>query len=275
MQSTDPPSSAAADDLAAVTTTPLPAVSVSSNGHSSDDPGSTAYVVAWDAHIRSLTVDQQRHRRAQNLRLAREVIETGIFALLMFLGVRMVVQNFRVEGLSMDPTYQTGQYVLVNKAVYGRLNLSAIADLVPFWDWDDDGRYLFHGPRRGEVVVFEPPPPNSRSRDFIKRVIGTPGDRVVIRDEQVFVNGQQLDEPYLGPVPTTCFGQYCDVTLGPDQYFVMGDNRTNSSDSRAWGPVTGDHIIGKALWIYLPFEDFGPAPNGSLDLGTASATSGP
>jgi signal peptidase I len=275
MQSADPPPPAPSDDPVALTTAPLPAVEVGSNGHRGDDPGSTAYVVAWDAHVRALAGAQARRRRTQNLRLAREVIETGIFALLMFLSVRMVVQNFRVEGLSMDPTYHTGQYVLVNKAIYSRLDLSAIADLVPFWSWDDDGRYLFHGPRRGEVVVFEPPPPNRGDRDFIKRVIGTPGDRIEVRDELVFVNGQQLDEPYLGPVRTACFGQWCDVTLGPDQYFVMGDNRTNSSDSRAWGPVSGDHIIGKALWVYLPVSDFGPAPSGSPGLETAGATSAP
>jgi signal peptidase I len=266
MQSADPSPLRPTDQLTGAATTDSPAVALSPNGHAADDEGSTAYVAAWDAHARRIEGEGERRRRGHNLRLAREIVETGIFALLMFLAVRAVVQNFRVEGLSMDPTYQSGQYVLVNKALYSRLDPGAISDLVPFWQTDDGPRYLFHAPRRGEVVVFEPPVPNGEGRDFIKRVIGVPGDHVEIRNEQVFVNGRLLEESYIEGVRTACFGQWCDLTLGEDQYFVMGDNRPNSSDSRYWGPVTGDKIIGKAWLIYLPFSDFGPAPNGTPSL---------
>lgn len=273
MQSADPSQQRPADHPAGAATTDIPAVDLSPNGHGAEDEGSTAYVAAWDAYAHRIEGEGERRRRGHTLRLAREVVETGIFALLMFLAVRAVVQNFRVEGLSMDPTYQSGQYVLVNKALYGRLDLQAISDLVPFWQTDDEPRYLFHSPRRGEVVVFEPPVPNGEGRDFIKRVIGVPGDRVEIRDEQVFVNGRRLEESYIQGVRTACFGQWCDLTLREDQYFVMGDNRPNSSDSRYWGPVTGDKIIGKAWLIYLPFSDFGLAPNGTPSL-VASETGG-
>lgn len=235
------------------------------------DDGSAAYVAAWDAHVRRTGHLSERKRRDQNLRLAREVLETAIFALIMFLGVRLIVQNFRVEGLSMDPTYETGQYVLVNKALFSRLNLDAISDWVPVWDSDDRARYLFRRPHRGDVVVFHPPIANSNDRDFIKRVIGEPGDRVEIRDGRVFVNGRLVDETYLPPVQTTCFGQYCEVTLGADEYYVLGDNRPNSSDSRYWGPVSGDKIVGRAWLIYLPFSDFGPAPNGAPTLAASSS----
>ncbi|MGH2585702.1 MAG: signal peptidase I [Dehalococcoidia bacterium] len=266
MQSADPSQHGPSDPPAGATTTDLPAVEVSPNGHPSVETGSAAYVDAWDRYATEIANDSAQHRRRHNLRLGREVVETAIFALIMFLGVRMVVQNFRVEGMSMDPTYETGQYVLVNKALYGRINLEALSDWIPFWSSDDDAHYLFHGPRRGEVVVFEPPLPNSGDRDFIKRVIGVPGDHIQVRDDGVFVNDRQLDETYLRGVRTTCFGQWCDVTLGPDEYFVMGDNRNNSSDSRIWGPVRGDSIVGKAWLIYLPFGDFGPAPNASPAL---------
>lgn len=263
MQSADPTQS---DRDADAPLGELPLIEAHPNGIPASPASFDAYVESWDAYAGTLADDGARKRRAHNLRLTRELVETAIFALLMFLAVRMVVQNFRVEGMSMDPTYRTGQYLLVNKALYGRLDLKAISGVVPFWESDDRGRYLFHAPRRGEVVVFEPPIPNRGDRDFIKRVIGVPGDRIELREEQVYVNGEPLAEPYLNGGRTTCFGQYCDVTLPPDHYFVMGDNRNNSSDSRFWGPVPGDKIIGKALLIYLPFGDFGPAPNGTRAL---------
>jgi signal peptidase I len=275
MQSADPSPQPIPDQSAGAAPSDEPAVEVHANGYRAAAPGSEPFVTAWDAHTRQIAGAGRQQRRGHNLRLAREIVETGIFAVLMFLAVRAVVQNFRVEGLSMDPTYESGQYVLVNKAVYGRFDLKAIADLVPFWESDETPKYLFHGPHRGEVVVFEPPLPNGNERDFIKRVIGVPGDHVEIKDEQVFVNGQMLDEGYIPGVRTACFGQWCDVTLGSDQYFVMGDNRPNSSDSRYWGPITGDKIIGKAWLIYLPFSDFGSAPNGSPDLVAAGTTGGP
>lgn len=275
MQSADPSPQPVPDQPAGSAPSDVPAFEVHDNGHAEGGLGSEPFVTAWDAHTDQADGAGRRERRTRNLRLAREIVETGIFAVLMFLAVRAVVQNFRVEGLSMDPTYETGQYVLVNKAVYGRLDLKAISDLVPFWQSDGKPKYLFHGPHRGEVVVFEPPLPNSNERDFIKRVIGIPGDHVEVKDEQVFVNGQLLEEGYIPGVRTACFGQWCDVRLGADQYFVMGDNRPNSSDSRYWGPVTGDKIIGKAWLIYLPFSDFGPAPNGTPAMVAAGTTGGP
>src|SRR5205085_9172976 len=108
------------------------------------------------------------------------------------------------------------------------------------------------------------------SKDFIKRVIGVPGDTIDFRDNHVYVNNRQVVEPYIS-APTQCQGQYCHVTLQQDQFFVMGYNRTNSSDSRFWGPVQADKIIGKALLSYWcgggqckgHFDHFGLSPNHS------------
>ena len=225
------------------------------------DRGEQVFIDAWDAADRRAGPIAAARQRRSNLFLARELVETLILALLIFVAVRSVVQNFRVEGSSMDPTYATGQYVLVNKALYTRVNLKAIGRFVPFIDSEETSHQVFRGPKRGEVIVFHPPLPGSYDRDFIKRVIGLPGDHVQVKDGRVLVNGQELREPYLRSAQTFCGGQWCDVHLGVDEYFVMGDNRPNSSDSRLWGPVSGGNIIGKTWLIYLPVDQFGPAPN--------------
>lgn len=225
------------------------------------DRGEQVFIDAWDAADRAERPAIAARRRRSALVLARELVETAILALVIFMGVRAVVQNFRVEGSSMDPTYATGQYVLVNKALYTRINLKALGRVLPFISSNETAHYLLRGPERGEVIVFHPPLPNSYNRDFIKRVIGLPGDHVQVRDGRVFVNGQELQESYLHNVQTFCGGQWCDLQLGPTDYFVMGDNRTNSSDSRLWGPVPSSNIIGKTWLIYLPVGDFGLAPN--------------
>jgi signal peptidase I len=234
--------------------------------------GEQIFIDAWDAADREAAPSIAAHKRRSNLLLARELVETLILALFIFMAVRGVVQNFRVEGASMDPTYHSGQYVLVNKALYMRVNLKTIGKFLPFIDSEDTAWHLFRGPKRGEVVVFHPPLPNSFERDFIKRVIGLPGDHVQVRDGRVFVNGQELQEQYLRNVQTFCGGQWCDITLGEDEFYVMGDNRTNSSDSRLWGPVPAKNVIGKTWLIYLPFGDFGPAPNQKPGTAAASET---
>jgi signal peptidase I len=190
-------------------------------------------------------------RRSSSATVIREVVETVILAVLIFFAVRAVVQNFKVEGSSMVPSFIDGEYMLVNKAVYSRIDLGAIHKVLPFVDpGNHPKRYIFHGPQRGDVIVFHPPPAAGGDRkDFIKRIIGVPGDTIDFHDNHVYVNNRQVVEPYISAT-TTCQGQYCHLTLGDDQYFVMGDNRNNSSDSRFWGPVQADKIIGKALLIY-------------------------
>lgn len=198
-------------------------------------------------------------RRAR--RLAVELVETLFLAILIFFAVRALAQNFRVEGSSMEPGLHDGQYLLVNKAVYAEINLGDI----PLLGLDDKPRHLFRAPRRGDVVVFRFP--RDPDRDFIKRVIGLPGDTVQLIDGAVLVNGVKLKETYVNGGAHSDFGPQ----VVPDkQYFVLGDNRPNSSDSRSWGFVPEANIIGQAMFSYWPLEDLGGVGNTTIDLGIIS-----
>ena len=191
-------------------------------------------------------------RHGSTAGLIREVLETVVLAVLIFLAVRAVVQNFKVEGSSMVASFIDGEYMLVNKAVYSRIDMRTVHKFLPFVSaGQNPEKYIFHGPQHGDVIVFHPPPlAGGDKKDFIKRVIGVPGDTIEFRDNHVVVNGNELIEPYI-KVPISCQGgQFCHVQLSAGQYYVMGDNRNNSSDSRFWGPVSADKIIGKALLIY-------------------------
>ncbi|WIG59706.1 MAG: Signal peptidase I [Ktedonobacterales bacterium] len=171
--------------------------------------------------------DEQGEQRGA--RLLREVLEVAILTLLLFIVVHLVIQNYRVEGPSMTPTLLNHQYILVDKA-----------------------QYLFGKPQRGDIIVFEWP--RDTSQDFVKRVIGLPGDTVTVdANGVVTVDGTQLNEPYINDMNNPY--QPNTWVLGADQYFVLGDNRGDSSDSRDWGPVPMKDIIGKATLVYWPAPD--------------------
>jgi signal peptidase I len=154
----------------------------------------------------------------------------------------------------MQPTYHAGQRLFINRIVYARVDLTWLGHLLPFVGGEDGTAYVFHAPRRAEVVVLRAP---SGGDDLIKRVVGVPGDRISVLNGRVLVNGRALAEPYLRSPQTICASRWCDVTLGPDEYYVLGDNRAQSSDSRLFGPVGGDRIIGKAWLIFSPLHDIG------------------
>ncbi|MGQ9571687.1 MAG: signal peptidase I [Dehalococcoidia bacterium] len=207
-------------------------------------------------------------RRRRYLTIFREVVETLLLALLIFLAVRESVQNFKVEGSSMFPSLEDGQYIIVNKLAYAQFDLG-IFDFLPFFDAGEDStRHLFGGPGRGDVVVFQSP--TNPDRDFIKRVIGLPGDEVEIRDGLVYINGEPLDEPYISGT-TTCLSRWCSLTVPEEHFFVLGDHRNNSSDSRQFGPIPEKNIIGKAWFSYWPLSDVGPAPNHSVSFASEGA----
>ena len=184
--------------------------------------------------------------------LVRELIETAILVLLIFLALQFSVQNFRVEGRSMEPTIEEGQYLLVNKLVYFRLSPQDLQNLLPFLNIErDETLFPFHPPRRGEVIIFHFP--RDPSRDFVKRVIGLPGDAVEIRRGAVYVNGERLHEPYIThPSQSSVSG----LRVPPDSYYVLGDNRRASNDSRDWGPVPAENIVGRAWVSYWPLDQF-------------------
>ena len=164
--------------------------------------------------------------RRRTLRMVKDMAETVILALVLFLAINAVSQRIRVDSVSMQPTLFAGDFVLVNRLAY-----------------------IFGNPSRGEVIVFKYPPDPTQI-PYIKRIVGLPGDRVHISDGNIYINGQLLLEPYL-KVVTSRGG---DWTVPADSLFVMGDNRNNSSDSRSWGFVPMGNIIGKAEFIYLPIQ---------------------
>ncbi|MBI4299693.1 MAG: signal peptidase I, partial [Chloroflexi bacterium] len=191
--------------------------------------------------------------RGSAKRAIRELLETVVLAVLIFFLVRTLVQNFKVEGSSMEPGLSSGQYLIVNKILYIRFNTAKLSRFVPFIGGKGQAYfYPFHPPRKGDVIVFRFP--QNQSRDFIKRVIATPGDTVEIRHGQVLVNGYPLEEPY---VTSKGDATRPPEVIPPDNYFVLGDNRNNSSDSRMWGLVPRSYIVGKAWLRYWPFRDWG------------------
>lgn len=192
----------------------------------------------------------------------REILETVLLTAVVFLLVHSLVQNFKVEGSSMEPTLRSGQYLLVNKAAYLRLD-SDLLGFVPGEKIPGDFTFQpFGQPKPGDVVVFRFP--RDTQKDFIKRVIAGPGDTVQVKNGQIWVNGRLIDEPYLQDRPSYTVALQ---TVPPDNYFVLGDNRNNSSDSHVWGLVPRENIVGKAWVIYWPMRNVGMVPNYALAVG--------
>jgi signal peptidase I len=177
-------------------------------------------------------------------RLIREVIEMAVLTVLMFLIVQLAVQNYFVEGTSMEPNLHDQERILVDK-------------------WT----YLFHSPDRGDVIVFIAPP--DPTQDYVKRIIAIPGDTLTIKNTIVKVDGVTLQEPYIDPKlqGNPYFNNVIyNMVIPPGKYFVLGDNRNGSSDSRDWGFVPRENIIGRAALVYWPFgeDNYGLLPNESF-----------
>ena len=185
-------------------------------------------------------------------RVGREVIEAVLLAVVVFMLLQTTVRNFKVDGSSMDPTLENGQYLLVNRLVYLRIEMDRFSNIVPFWQAEEDSvRYAIHPPERGEVIVFEFPDKNESNprKDFVKRVIGLPGETIEVKDGVPFVDSVALEESYLA---TKDHSNGRKVELGAGEYYVMGDNRGHSNDSRSWGAVPEENLRGKVWMIYWP-----------------------
>src|SRR5437763_15799180 len=180
----------------------------------------------------------QRPRDAARKHLWQEsrlLVRDLIFALMVLALVMVfIIQPVKVEGTSMLPYLHDGERIFVNKLIYY-----------------DDFRWA---PKvyRGDIVVFWFP--DDPSKSYIKRVIGLPGETVQMRDGRIYVNGKELPEPYLDPTLNVSDDSRPPAYVKPHYYFVMGDNRDNSSDSRSWGLVPEKYIYGKALFRYWPLS---------------------
>lgn len=172
------------------------------------------------------------------LDLAETLTIGASFFLIVYL---FFMQPHQVNGRSMFPTFNSGDYLLTNKIVYRTGE-----------------------PQRGDIVVFHAPEeascPTGTGCDFIKRILAVPGDTIALHDNAYYVNGEALAESYIPSDFKTLPGKFIEgrtVTMGPNEYFVSGDNREYSSDSRVWGPIGKEDIVGKAFLRYWPTSEFG------------------
>ena len=163
----------------------------------------------------------------------REILITAILALLIFFTVQATIQTFVVVGSSMQPSFQDGERLLVTKITY-----------------------KLHQPERGDVVIFEPP--DNQRTDYIKRIIAVPGDTIEVKTRTVYVNGSQLDEPYINSPPSYTLEEQ---KIPEESYFVLGDNRDNSNDSHRGWVVPRQNIVGKAWLSIWPPDKWGLVPD--------------
>jgi signal peptidase I len=186
----------------------------------------SSHPVVADGHT------QTEAAQESNGSFIREILEIILIAGALFLVVNLVTARVRVESISMQPNLNEGEFVVVNRLAYR---------------WDE--------PQRGDIIVFRFP--GNQQKRYIKRVIGIEGDFISIQDGQVSINGLSLDEPYIAAAPTY-EGEW---VVGSGSVFVLGDNRNNSNDSKNWGTLEEDAIIGKAILVYWPPTEIGLIPH--------------
>lgn len=174
---------------------------------------------------------KEPHSSKKQSRLIREIIETVVLTALMFVVINLAIQNYDVDGPSMEPSLHNQERIMVDKV-----------------------SYHFRSPSRGDVIVFIAPP--EPTLNYVKRIIGLPGDRLTIRGTNVQVNGVTLNEKYVAPADQgNPYPPIVNLQVPANDYFVMGDDRKNSSDSREWGFVPRQNIIGRAALVYWPLGE--------------------
>jgi len=175
-----------------------------------------------------------QEKRSGLMRFVLDILETLLLSLVLFAVINAISARIRVDGFSMEPTLKSGEFVIVNKLAYKLGN-----------------------PILGDVIVFHYP--RDPDQEYIKRVIGVPGDRIQISNGQVTINDVPIEEPYIAAAPN----YQSEWTVPEESLFVLGDNRNNSSDSHNWGPVPMENVIGKAFFVYWPPEKWGSIDHAS------------
>lgn len=160
-----------------------------------------------------------------------EILESVAIAVILAVIIRFFLfQPFYIPSGSMEPTLKPGDRIIVNKLIY-----------------------RYSQPKRGDIMVFKYP--RDPARDFIKRTVGLPEETVEIKDSKVYINNKEIPQPFLEP--GLKFGSFGPVEVPEGSYFMMGDNRNNSEDSRVWGTLPRENIVGKAMFIYWPLSRIG------------------
>lgn len=186
--------------------------------------------VAEETNIGENTLQGPEKQKKHGMYLG-EILESVAIAVILAVIIRFFLfQPFYIPSGSMEPTLKPGDRIIVNKITY-----------------------RFSQPRRGDIMVFKYP--RDPSRDFIKRIVGLPGETLEIKDSVVYINNKKIPQPYLPP--GLQFGSFGPVNIPEGSYFMMGDNRNNSEDSRVWGTLPRENIVGKAMFIYWPLTRIG------------------
>jgi signal peptidase I len=178
-------------------------------------------------HLKDIIIIMYSFSR-KNL-LPTELIETLILTGLIFFGLHIAIQNYQVEGSSMHPTLKEAECVITNKLAYANIN----------------NKFIFASPKLGDIVIFEYP--EDRNRNFVKRIVAQPGDTISMENGNVYINGNKLIESYVVNTGST---DYLPYLIKENEYFVLGDNRSASNDSRSWGTIKTEHLIGKYMFQY-------------------------
>lgn len=161
--------------------------------------------------------------------ILRELVEVLVMAVVLYIGLNLFIPRYEVEGQSMEPNFHTEERVVVSRV-----------------------HYLLGSPHRGDIIVFR----HTTGKNLIKRLVGLPGETISMKHGQVYINGVPLDEPYVNELCSAYACNNKEWVLGPDEYFVLGDNRNHSLDSHNFGPIHHDQIIGKVLARYWPPEEW-------------------
>jgi signal peptidase I len=208
--------------------------------------------------------------RKSGARVLREVVETVLIAVLLYVAVRSLVMPYEVDGASMRPNLADHERVLVNRQAYHAFDLGPVLGWLPGVDHDGAWRWTPFGDLdRGDVVVLEPPV--AHPEPYIKRVVALPGEHVSFADGRVYVDGVLLDEPYIDGAVTECRpgdvagADPCDLTVPAGSVYVLGDNRRNSLDSRVFGPVPVSDLDGEAFFSNWPLDRIGPIGRGAAE----------